>query len=69
MQASSAMDTDATEAPSHASITASSLPEVEVFASLLAIIYLVDQKDYQQVGAVLGSLIWSLCMASFSCQC
>ena len=57
MQASSAMDTDATETPSKASITASSLPEVEVYACLLAIVYLVDQKDYPQVGLVLRCLI------------
>ena len=50
MQVGGEMETDAAqEGPAH-SITTCSLPEAEAYAVLLAITYLTDQKQYQEVS-------------------
>ena len=43
------MDTDGAGAAPGVSITASSLPEAEIYVCLLAITFFVDQKDHKQV--------------------
>ena len=50
MQAGQEMDTDGAQDAPAVSITACSLPEAEVYAGLLAITYLIDKKQYQEVS-------------------
>lgn len=47
----------AEEAPSQPPPPPSSLPEVEIYAYLLALMFLIDRKQYEQAQAVAGSAV------------